>query len=661
MGEDVGMERVAGAIDAPTAGSDLDPRDLRVEGWAYDRTGRGASLQLDFYLDDHWIGRATPSHSRPDVAQALDEPEAELSGFELHVAAPPIPPGGRALLRTIVNLPDGAQETLAPVTVRFRPTIGGVIDLPAPRSQLDPKWLRIWGWAYAWVSPVSRVDVFLGDDWLGRASLGRRRPDVATALAEPDAELSGFELHVSSRQIRGIGLTQIRAVVTALDGSKETLTPVAVRIRPTSATATAASSSPGPPGAIALTPRRLDGPIRILWSARGLDQGGSQLRMAELVERAQQEAGFHSTVLSPTDGPLRSVLEAAGATVRVGHTVPFDDVAGYERSVARLSEWVDGRFDLVVGFTVTSFPAVDAAVRAGVPSVLRIGEAEPLRTVVDWLSGTLDRDVELRARRSVACASVILSNSHAAIANYRADGYTGRFVVLGTGVDTVEARAYAEATDREECRRLLGVRPGERLLLCSASLWSIKGQALLVNALGALHGEHPDLTCALVGLDYDGYAQAISSLIARRGLQAEVRNLPFDRDLRPWRHAADVAVCPSETEALPAAVLEAMASGLPALACRVGDLEQIVEPGVTGWLCDHSDLEAMIEALEEVALTSPERLRAMGAAAANAVARSHNLTEVLDRSTALLGSVAQGRLPDWAEAQTIAGGDPQPE
>lgn len=207
----------------------------------------------------------------------------------------------------------------------------------------------------------------------------------------------------------------------------------------------------------------------------------------------------------------------------------------------------------------------------------------------------------------------------------------------------------------------MGVRPGERLLLCSASLWSIKGQALLVNALGALHGEHPDLTCALVGLDYDGYAQAISSLIARRGLQAEVRNLPFDRDLRPWRHAADVAVCPSETEALPAAVLEAMASGLPALACRVGDLEQIVEPGVTGWLCDHSDLEAMIEALEEVALTSPEQLRAMGAAAANAVARSHNRTEVLDRSTELLRSVAQGRLPDWAEAQTIAGGDPQPE
>jgi hypothetical protein len=69
----------------------------------------------------------------------------------------------------------------------------------------------------------------------------------------------------------------------------------------------------------------------------------------------------------------------------------------------------------------------------------------------------------------------------------------------------------------------------------------------------------------------------------------------------------------------------------------------------------------MIEALEEVALTSPEQLRAMGAAAANAVARSHNRTEVLDRSTELLRSVAQGRLPDWAEAQTIAGGDPQPE
>src|SRR2546423_115512 len=76
---------------------------------------------------------------------------------------------------------------------------------------------------------------------------------------------------------------------------------------------------------------RPSGPIRVLWSARGLDQGGSQLRMAELIERLHRDGGFHSTVRSGTEGPLRSALEASGATVEIGDQVPFDDAGSYDR------------------------------------------------------------------------------------------------------------------------------------------------------------------------------------------------------------------------------------------------------------------------------------------------------------------------------------------
>lgn len=54
-------------------------------------------------------------------------------------------------------------------------------------------------------------------------------------------------------------------------------------------------------------------------------------------------------MLSPTEGPLRPVLEAAGATVHVGPGVPLDDAAANERSLSELGEWMDGRFDLVIG------------------------------------------------------------------------------------------------------------------------------------------------------------------------------------------------------------------------------------------------------------------------------------------------------------------------
>ena len=92
----------------------------------------------------------------------------------------------------------------------------------------------------------------------------------------------------------------------------------------------------------------------------------------------------------------------------------------------------------------------------------------------------------------------------------------------------------------------------------------------------------------------------------------------------------------------------------------MGDLPHLVEPGVTGWLCDHSDLGAMIAGLEAVATASPEQLRRMGAAAEQTVARSYDRTEVLDRTTELLRSVADGAMPDWVEGQTDGIGPVQP-
>ena len=308
-------------------------------------------------------------------------------------------------------------------------------------------------------------------------------PTSSGALCEPQAALSGFDLHVTKAPVPADGHGSLRAVVTVVDGTQGNLAPVAVQFRPMSETPPSDVPIPRLAGPLHLGRRRSGDVIRVLWSARGFDQGGSQLRMAELVERLSYDGGFHSTVLSPTEGPLRSVLEAAGATVHVGLGVPLDDAAEYERSLSHLAEWMDGRFDLVVGFAVTSFPAVDVASRVGVPSVLRIGEAEPLPTVVAWLFGPLNPDVERQARRAVTGASVVLSNSHAAVENYRAHGYAGRFVVLATGVDVAGARAYRDANDREECRRRLAVRPDERFLLCAASLWTVKGQAVLVTAL----------------------------------------------------------------------------------------------------------------------------------------------------------------------------------
>ena len=331
--------------------------------------------------------------------------------------------------------------------------------------------------------------------------------------------------------------------------------------------------------------------------------------------------------------------------------VPFDNLTGYEKAVTDLSTKMEGKFDLAVGPTVTSFPAVDSALRLGIPSVLRIGEAEPLRSVVRWVQGPLlHPGVEERARRAVGGASIVWSNSDAAVRTYRGDGFAGRFVVLGSGVDVAAAHAYRAAASPAR-------RPGSSSVWdpmiassCTATMWKAKGQGVLVSALDRIHRACPQLRCVLMGHPERPYTDAINQFVTDRGLEDAVRIFPFSDDLRPSWLAADAAVLLSESESLPAALVEAMAFGLPVLATRVGDIPTLIEPGVTGWLCEPSDVGSALAGLSALAASPMGALRAMGRAGEQRVARAHDRTQCLERTVEMFHAAVVGRLPGWAES-----------
>ena len=183
-------------------------------------------------------------------------------------------------------------------------------------------------------------------------------------------------------------------------------------------------------------------------------------------------------------------------------------------------------------------------------------------------------------------------------------------------------------------------------------VWNPKGQLNLVAALARAH-DRSRLTCVLVGNTHQPYVELITRLADRSELGEALRLVPFQEDVRPWLRAADVIVCSSETESLPASVVEGMAFGLPVLATSVGDLPRLVVPGVNGWLCEPNDIASMVAGLERVAVASDEDLQRMGEASTRWVAANHDRAVAVSRLAELLHSTAEGSTPPWLDAQAI--------
>ena len=106
--------------------------------------------------------------------------------------------------------------------------------------------------------------------------------------------------------------------------------------------------------------------------------------------------------------------------------------------------------------------------------------------------------------------------------------------------------------------------------------------------------------------------------VAADGLARDVEFVGEQHDLVPWLSVADLFLLPSAQESFGLAALEAMACEVPVVAFRVGGLPEIIEDGMTGFVCAPQSVSEMAERAIEL-LTDGQRRTTMGAAAADVV------------------------------------------
>src|SRR5207248_3149227 len=111
------------------------------------------------------------------------------------------------------------------------------------------------------------------------------------------------------------------------------------------------------------------------------------------------------------------------------------------------------------------------------------------------------------------------------------------------------------------------------------------------------------------------------------GVRDAIAFIGEQHDLVPWLSAADLFLLPSQEESFGLAALEAMACEVPVVASRVGGLPEVIDDGVTGYLCEPDVISGMADRGTAV-LVDPELRARIGRAAATSV-RERFCTELI--------------------------------
>lgn len=142
--------------------------------------------------------------------------------------------------------------------------------------------------------------------------------------------------------------------------------------------------------------------------------------------------------------------------------------------------------------------------------------------------------------------------------------------------------------------------PGSRgsRIVCVANLRPPKDHVNLFRAMERVVREVPSAHLLLVGEAHDPvFLSGLQSEVARLNLAGHVSFLGMRQDVTALLRGCDVGVLASSSEGLPLALVEYAMAGLPAVATRVGQCEDVLDGGRTGLLVPPSKPEELAKGI----------------------------------------------------------------
>jgi glycosyltransferase involved in cell wall biosynthesis len=379
--------------------------------------------------------------------------------------------------------------------------------------------------------------------------------------------------------------------------------------------------------------------VKITYVLPNVESGGTERHVLSLARRIDRSGFSLSLITTAGGGSLYPEFSAHLPVTILGDAARSrrfrKGPAEHLRTVATLSRLLlRERPDIVHAYLPAANVIGPLAARlSGVPRVI-VSKRAMAEYKVHY---PLLRRVEPLGNR---LADVILVNSDAVRRDVeRTEGHwAGKFRKIYNGVAPIEPWAPDEAM---AFRRREGIPADALVALCVSNFYPYKGHEELVEAAARIAPAFRNVIFLMVGRDA-GAMEATRARVRERGIEGSVRFVGSRTDVPDLLRASDLFVHPSREEGFSNAILEAMAAGLPVVACDVGGNPEAVVDGETGRLVPPRDPERFAGAMGELIADESKR-KNFGEAGLRRCAERFTLDRMVGEMESLYESLVGGR------------------
>jgi len=235
--------------------------------------------------------------------------------------------------------------------------------------------------------------------------------------------------------------------------------------------------------------------------------------------------------------------------------------------------------------------------------------------------GKPDDALERKLLKAVNQIDIVVTMGKKVIEYLKNGGATGpRFEVVPGGIDG----SLYEYRDTEKKYDLITV----------GQMGYVKRFDVLLESIKEASEKIPSIALAIVG---DGeLEEELKDQAARLGISENVSFPGFQTDVASWLRQSRVFVLTSDSEGLSLALMEAMMCGLPAIVSDVGELRELVEHDINGFLVERRQPSEFAQRFVELLENKP-KLDAFSHAATQAASRCE-IGHIVEKWNAIFGA-----------------------